>query len=294
MYPAANDKGHRIKVEVWPEPLIINGDPDRLRQVQVNLLDNAIKYSPAGGEICIRTVRELDDVVIRVSDCGEGLTTETITHIFEPFFQAGLAKGHRLGGMGLGLPLVRLIVEQHGGSIQVRSDGINQGSEFTVRLPLAAALDLPESGRHLPAQRANSGGQNGNGKSHGRRIILVEDQADNRKMLTRWLELKGHSVQSAPDGLAGVELIEREQPEVALIDIGLPRIDGYEVARRIRGGKSSPTVKLVALTGYGQPADIEAARQAGFDYHLVKPVNPDDLERLLTGDGQFATLSSTA
>jgi two-component system CheB/CheR fusion protein len=143
-------------------------------------------------------------------------------------------------------------------------------------------------------QQPKSARDSGNCQTHRRRIVLVEDQADNRKMLTRWLELKGHSVQNASDGLAGVALIEREQPEVALVDIGLPKIDGYEVARRIRAGKSSPTLTLVALTGYGQPDDIEAARQAGFDYHLIKPVNPEELERLLVGDGQFAALSSTA
>jgi len=289
MRPAASDKGHQLKFEIWPEPLMVNGDPDRLRQVQVNLLDNAIKYSPAGGEICLRATREIDTAVIRVSDCGDGLTAETIGHIFEPFFQAGNASGHRLGGMGLGLPLVRLIVEQHGGDIQVRSDGINQGSEFTIRLPLAPSPDEhPDSDGPSLAHRTKSNGHNGNGKPHARKIVLVEDQADNRKMLTRWLQLKGHSVQNAPDGLAAVALIEREQPDVALVDIGLPKIDGYEVARRIRAGKSSSEMRLIALTGYGQPADIEAALQAGFDHHLVKPVNPDDLDRLLAGDGHLA------
>jgi two-component system CheB/CheR fusion protein len=121
----------------------------------------------------------------------------------------------------------------------------------------------------------------GNGKRHARKIVLVEDQADSRKMLTRWLQLKGHVIVSAPDGLAGLAIIEREHPDVALIDIGLPKIDGYEVARRIRAGKSSAAIKLIALTGYGQPDDVEAALRAGFDHHLVKPVNLDELDGLL-------------
>jgi two-component system CheB/CheR fusion protein len=291
--PAASDKGHSINVQVWSEPLLVNGDPDRLRQVQVNLLDNAIKYSPAGGEICIHATREGDHAVVRVSDCGEGLTAESIERIFEPFFQAGPAKAHRLGGMGLGLSLVRLIVEQHGGDVQVRSDGPGQGSEFTIRLPLAATPeDQPGAAPPPTNHRHKSDGQNGNGKPHGRKIVLVEDQADNRKMLTRWLQLKGHAVESAADGAAGVALIERQRPDIALIDIGLPKLDGYEVARRIRSGPGSSSMRLIALTGYGQPADVEAARQAGFDHHLVKPVNPDELERLLGEEAKTPELQS--
>jgi CheY-like chemotaxis protein len=168
----------------------------------------------------------------------------------------------------------------------------------TSESPESDSLDGPgehrKNNRPSPDQRAHSDGHNGNGKPHGRRIVLVEDPADNRKLLTRWLELKGHIIHSAPDGLAGVALVEREQPEIALVDIGLPKIDGYEVARRIRAGKSSNAIKLVALTGYGKPADVEAARQAGFDHHLVKPVNLDELERLLAGHGQLAALFSTA
>src|SRR5262249_56920864 len=133
-------------------------------------------------------------------------------------------------------------------------------------------------------QQPKSAQDSGNGQTHRCRIVLVEDQADSRKMLARWLELKGHRVQSAADGLAGVALIEREQPEIALVDIGLPKIDGYEVARRIRGGKSWPAIKLVALTGYVQPADAEAARQAGLDYHIVKHVDPAHLDHFLPSD----------
>jgi CheY-like chemotaxis protein/two-component sensor histidine kinase len=285
MQPAIAESGHRLETEICEQPLLVDGDADRLRQVQVNLLDNAVKYSPAGQRICLRATREGHEAVIRVSDCGEGLTSETIKHIFEPFFQAAHPRGQRAGGMGLGLALVRLIVEQHGGCVEVRSDGAGKGSEFTVRLPLMAGAETgPE---RLPsAATAPVAAHHGNGKAPSRKIVLVEDQADNRQMLTSWLELLGHQVQSAADGSDGVALIEREQPEIALVDIGLPKIDGYEVARRIRANASSSSVRLIALTGFGQREDIEAARRAGFDHHLVKPVDPQLLERLLADVGR--------
>ncbi len=277
-----------MRVEICPDELPIDGDPDRLRQVQVNLLDNAIKYSPPGGDICIQATREKDQAVIRVSDCGEGLSAESIENIFEPFYQAAPAKGHRLGGMGLGLSVVKIIVEQHGGTVEARSDGPGQGSEFTVRLPLVIE---PKN------SRANDGdamlsvtparGHEGKGGEQPRKIVLIEDQEDNRQMLTRWLELKGHQVQSTHDGPSGVALIESVKPDVAIIDIGLPKINGYEVARRIRGGISSDNVYLIALTGYGQPSDIEAAQQAGFNHHLIKPVNPEELDRLLAKNAKI-------
>ena len=290
--PAFERSGHRLRIEVCQQPLPVDGDPDRLRQVQVNLLDNAIKYSPAGGEVCLQVTREGDQAVIRVSDCGEGMTAETIEHVFEPFFQGARHKGRKQAGMGLGLSLVWLIVEEHGGAVEVRSDGPGEGSEFTVRIPLIAEpLVLSARDNAEPAALAHR--HNGHGKPHARRIVLIEDQEDNRRMLARWLELSGHSVRSAADGPAGLALIESEQPEIAIIDIGLPKLDGYEVARRIRAGYSNPP-RLIALTGYGRQADVEAARQAGFDHHLIKPVKPEELERLLADgagnhNGQPAT-----
>jgi two-component system, chemotaxis family, CheB/CheR fusion protein len=282
MRPALVASRHALKIDICDRPLLVDGDPDRLRQVQVNLLDNAAKYSPSGGEICLQATHEGDQAVIRVSDCGDGLTAEVMKHIFEPFYQAAPHKGHRLGGMGLGLSLVRLIVEQHAGKVEVRSDGLGQGSEFTIRIPLVSSLvaNAEANGRPLAAA-SNDHGHNGNGHVPSRKIVLIEDQTDNRNMMTRWLELHGHQVQSAPDGPSGVVLIEREQPDVAIIDIGLPKISGYEVARRVRAGAAARSLRLIALTGYGQPSDIEAARQAGFDHHLIKPVNPDELVRLL-------------
>jgi two-component system CheB/CheR fusion protein len=281
MRPAIAESGHRLKVAIGDQPLLVDGDPVRLRQVQVNLLDNAIKYSPPTSEICIQAHCERDDAVIRVSDCGEGLSPEAIQRIFEPFFQAAPAKRHRLGGMGLGLALVRLIVEQHRGEVQVRSDGLNQGSEFTVRIPLALFPQSTAEDRQPPAAPRRHR-HNGDAQNRIRKIVLVEDQDDNRDMLARWLELHGHHVKHAADGQAGIALIEHEKPEVAIVDIGLPKIDGFEVARRLRAANSVPSLRLIALTGYGQPADIQAARQAGFDLHLVKPVNLDELTRILS------------
>lgn len=281
MRPSIDESGHVLHIDVCSQPLFVDGDVDRLRQVQVNLLDNAVKYSPPGGEICLNVKREGEHAVIRVSDCGEGLAPETIQKIFEPFFQATQHRDQRHGGMGLGLSLVRLIVEQHQGEVEVRSDGPGRGSEFTVRIPIVAELVEAAADQVSPAAASNGRPHNGDGQTLSRRIVLVEDQADNRRMLTRWLELSGHRVESAADGQAGVALIERAQPDVALVDIGLPKIDGYEVARRVRAGSSSKSLRLIALTGYGQPADVAAARQAGFDHHLVKPVNPEELEKLL-------------
>ena len=222
MRPAVAERGHQLIVNVLQEPLIVNGDPDRLRQVQVNLLDNAIKYSPPGGQICLDATREGDCAVIRVSDCGEGLSPEAMQHIFEPFYQAAPHKGHRLGGMGLGLALVQLIVREHHGDVQVRSDGPGQGSEFSIRLPLAVGQDLTPgsdgTGFVTTVQTSETSGDGDlshEGKVQARKIVLVEDQADNRQMLTRWLELKGHLVESAADGPSGVTLIERMQPDIA-------------------------------------------------------------------------------
>jgi two-component system CheB/CheR fusion protein len=280
MQAAFAASGHRLRIEICQQPLPVDGDPDRLRQVQVNLLDNAIKYSPPGGEVCLQVTREGDQAVIRVADCGEGMTAETIERVFEPCFQGAPNKPRNHAGMGLGLSLVQLIVEEHGGKVEVRSDGPGEGSEFTVRIPLIAETHITlarEDGR--PAAQVQR--QNGDGKPHARRIVIIEDQDDNRRMLARWLELSGHTVFSAPDGLAGMALIESEQPDVAIVDIGLPKLDGYEVARRIRAGTAPAHLRLIALTGYGQQADVEAALLAGFDYHLIKPVKPEELERLL-------------
>lgn len=243
-------------------PLFVDGDIGRLQQAQVNLLVNASKYSPKGSTIRYSVVRDSGHAVIQVSDSGDGIPAEIADQIFEPFVQAEQTIDRSQGGMGLGLSLVRMIVEAHEGNVSVVS-GKGQGSEFTIRLPLTAAppSNVPETQRKIPA---------------GTRLLLIEDSDGIRRMLSRSLELKGFEVDTASNGIDGLARLELFQPHVAVVDIGLPDIDGYELARRARSKFSSSTL-LVAVTGYGQDDDRRKALESGFDMHLVKPIDPGEL-----------------
>jgi len=249
---------------IQPEvPLFVDGDIGRLQQAQVNLLVNASKYSPRGSTIHYSVSRDAGEVVIQVSDSGDGIPPEIADRIFEPFVQAEQTIDRSQGGMGLGLPLVRMIVEAHGGKVAVKSHGKGKGSEFTIRLPLTAAppANQGSSDFNIPA---------------GTRLLLIEDSDGIRRMLARSLELKGFAVESANNGLEGLNQFKAFQPRVAIVDIGLPDIDGFEVARRVRG-QLSDSALLVAVTGYGQEQDRRKALDAGFDMHLVKPIDPLEL-----------------
>ncbi len=244
-------------------PLFVEGDIGRLQQAQVNLLINASKYSPPGSTIRYSISRDGGEVVVSVGDSGDGIPPEIADQIFEPFVQAEQTIDRSQGGMGLGLSLVRMIVEAHAGQVSAESLGTGLGSEFTIRLPLTSA---PPS----------------NPKSHsfqipsGTRLLLIEDSDGIRRMLARSLELKGFNVQSASNGVEGLTRFEEFHPHVAIVDIGLPDIDGYELARRVRNNHVSSTL-LVAVTGYGQDEDRRKALDAGFDMHLVKPIDPTEL-----------------
>jgi two-component system, chemotaxis family, CheB/CheR fusion protein len=250
-------------------PVCVDGDPARLQQIQANLLSNAIKFTPPNGHVYLTVGRENDDAVISVRDTGIGIPLDMRDRIFELFVQLDRDPGGALGGMGVGLTLVKSLVQLHGGRVTVQGEGPGKGSEFVVRLPAVGADQLPAPATLPPVPLK------------GLHVALVEDIADIRRVTQRLLRLMGCEVDAAEDGPAAIETIARVRPQVALIDIGLPGMDGYEVARRIRGRAELDGVKLVALTGFGQEEDRRKALDAGFDAHLVKPVDLEELRRLL-------------
>jgi signal transduction histidine kinase len=251
--------------------LAIRGDRTRLEQVVRNLLDNARKFTGPGGRIDAWVGHEGSDAVIRVTDTGEGIDPDMLPQIFEPFAQLRTSIATSRGGLGLGLALVRGLVEQHGGGVTATSAGRGLGTTFEVRLP-------PD---HAPAPARHTTDAHG-ATLRRRRVLVVEDDRDARELLRAVLELDGHTVDAAANGADGVRRAAASAPDVVLIDIGLPEIDGYEVARRIRR-RLGAAVRLVALTGYGDAEAQRRARDAGFDLHVVKPVIHDDLSRALTG-----------
>ena len=253
------------------EPVWVNGDPTRIEQIIGNLVGNAVKYTPPGGTITVSVRREGAEAVLRVADDGVGMPPELVPRVFDPFVQGERSLDRAYGGLGIGLTLVRRLAELHGGSASAGSAGPDRGSEFTVRLPAAAAPSIapaPASQAPVPA----------------RDILIVEDNEDARETLRKLLELHGHRVRVARDGVSALAAVRAEPPEFALIDIGLPRMDGYEVARRIRAELAQARAPvLVALTGYGLPEDRERTLGAGFQVHLVKPVDPAALDAVLRG-----------
>jgi PAS domain S-box-containing protein len=251
--------------------LVVEGDPARLEQVFTNLLSNATKYTPAAGRIEVRAIHDGKEAVVRVRDDGIGIAPELLPHVFDLFAQGAQGLDRAAGGLGIGLTVTRRLVELHGGRVDARSPGPGAGAEFEVRLPL--------SERALPAKaRAAARGCEAGAPV---RILLVEDNRDAAESLAMLLELHGHLVRAVGDAWAALEAASSEPPDVALIDIGLPGMDGYELARRLRAEGGRPAPRLVALTGYGQERDKERAAAAGFDAHLVKPVDLDDLRRVL-------------
>jgi signal transduction histidine kinase len=254
---------HRITADL--EPVWADADETRFEQIVANLVGNALRFTPAAGTIEV-TLRATDgEAVLRVRDTGVGIAPEVLPRVFDLFTQGERGPDRGAGGLGLGLTLVRRIAELHGGRAEAASEGAGHGSTFTVHLPALAAPPAPAP-RPLTAPA--------DGK--GRRILVVEDNADAREMLRHLLARAGHEVHEAPDGPSGLEATLRLRPDVALIDVGLPGFDGYQLAQRVRDRVRS-SVYLVALTGYGQPDDRRQAMEAGFDAHLVKPVKPDAL-----------------
>lgn len=263
---------HPAFVANFPDsPVWVRGDADRLEQIVLNLLQNALKYTPSDGHVWISLVEEGGEAIFRVRDDGYGIPTELLEKIFDLFAQAPQPLARTQGGLGIGLSLVRTLVERHGGSVGAASQGPGLGSEFVVRLPLAKAPERQEKPAPEPARCA----------TRSLRILVIEDNADMRDSMRELLHLWGHVAETAADGLEGLAQVLLFKPDIALIDLGLPRMDGYEVARQVRGQEGGRDVLLIALSGYGQPADREAAEAAGFDRHIVKPPDLAELESLL-------------
>jgi two-component system CheB/CheR fusion protein len=268
--PLLEAKELRLSVLVPPVPIAFDADPARLAQALVNLLTNAAKYTPAGGQVSLSAACVGGKVVFRVKDSGIGIAPEMLEPIFELFVQANESLDRVQGGLGLGLPLVRRIVELHGGTVTAFSDGPGRGSEFVIQL--AAECRQVDHAPPRPGPRA---------QNPSRRILVVEDNRDLAEGLGGLLAGSGHAVRVAYDGLKGLELAEALRPEVVLLDIGLPLLDGYEVARRLRRLPGLQRTMIIALSGYGDAKDRERSRQAGFDHHLVKPAEVDKIEELL-------------
>ncbi|HWN41225.1 MAG TPA: ATP-binding protein [Thermoanaerobaculia bacterium] len=270
-------ESHELKLDLRTETVHVQGDPVRLEQVVCNLFHNAIKYTPRGGSISVSTAEEKGQAVVRIRDTGLGISRDMLGKIFEPFTQVESSRKRSEGGLGLGLPLVRSLVELHGGTVEAGSPGRGLGSEFVIRLPLCAAPPDAAS----PALEAQPAAAQVPAEVTGLRILVIEDNDDGRESLRDLLEIWGHEVELAENGPDGVEAALTSLPDVALVDIGLPGLDGNEVAQRIRAALNGDRMPLIAMTGYGQPEDRRRALQAGFDAYLVKPVDPAELNRTL-------------
>src|SRR6266540_2547968 len=270
--PEADAKAQRVSFRLGAEALSVDADPTRLEQILSNLLRNAVKYTPPEGTITVAAEVEGPEAVIRVGDTGMGISSELLPRIFEPFIQGTHSEcGEQ--GLGLGLALVRRLVELHEGSVEARSDGEGAGTVFVVRLPLAAPVERPGAGE-LPGKYR----EDGDGR---RRVLVVEDNPDVAETMAEALLMFGFAVRVEGDAYAGLRACIEAPPDVALLDIGLPGRSGYELARDIRARLPASAVRLVAVTGYGQPDDREHARAAGFDRHLVKPVDLEELRDVI-------------
>jgi PAS domain S-box-containing protein len=269
--PLADSLGHELAVDAPAEPIWLNADSVRLAQVFGNLLNNACKYTNAGGRISIAARRDDGEAVVTVTDTGIGIPPDQLEAIFDMFTQVGRSSERVPGGLGIGLTLVKRLVQMHGGSIRALSAGHGRGSEFVVRLPLAAEAAEAESAA-LPATAA---------AAEKLRVLVVDDNADAALSLAMLLEMAGHETYTAHDGTAAVQAAETHRPDIALLDIGLPNLDGHDVCRHIRAQSWGEGMLLIALTGWGQDRDRTKSREAGFDGHLVKPVDYDKLTQLL-------------
>jgi PAS domain S-box-containing protein len=269
--PFIEEIGHKLVISIPKQPIVLEADPTRLAQVISNLLNNAAKYTPRGGSVRLTAERVDGMAVISVKDSGIGIPAEMLEPIFDMFTQVDGSLERSHGGLGIGLTLVKRLVEMHGGTVEARSSGTNQGSEFVVRLPALVGLlhDPPSSKRHDPASSAK------------RRILVVDDNENAAKVLGMLLTALGNEVRIAFDGFTGIALAESFLPEIILLDIGMPKLNGYETALRIREQPWGKSIVLAALTGWGQEEDKRRTREAGFDHHFVKPIEPAILQKLL-------------
>ena len=263
--PLLDARHHTLTTDLAADPIVLDADPLRLAQVIANLLTNAAKYTDPHGKLAIIARRREDRLVLSVADNGHGLRREDLVRVFDMFVQVGSPLERTEGGLGIGLALAKGLVELHGGTIEARSAGLGQGSEFVVTLPVGSPAEPIGSGTQDDVPRA--------GRSGHLRIVVADDNHDAAKTLATLLELEGHAVEVAYSGERALGLIEASKPDLALLDIGMPGLNGYEVARRIREQQHGGCITLIAVTGWGQAQDRERARQAGFDHHLVKPID---------------------
>jgi CheY-like chemotaxis protein/two-component sensor histidine kinase len=278
VHPLIKERGHELTLEMPEEVMRVNGDPLRLTQALGNVLSNAAKYTEKGGRITLSACQKGRHVEIRVRDTGIGIPAALLPRIFDMFTQLDHSFGRPQGGLGIGLALVRKLLEMHGGTVTAYSEGDGFGSEFLITLPLLVdkADAAARPGGLDPEDRMTRSETNSR-----RRILVADDNVDALESLATLLELGGHEVFSAANGALALESAERHLPEVALLDIGMPKLDGYEVARRIRAQPWGRRITLVALTGWGQDSDRRRSGEAGFDSHLVKPLDLDKLTELL-------------
>jgi two-component system CheB/CheR fusion protein len=268
--------GLELEVRVPARPIWVKGDRVRVAQLVGNLLNNASKFTEHGGKATVSLEEDprLGQVVIRIRDTGAGIAPEMLPRLFEPFIQADRSLARSRGGLGLGLAVVKGLAEMHDGTVSVSSEGLGKGAEFTVRLPLDSSAAPTRTEARGEPQRAPS-----------RRVVVIEDNVDAADTLQQVLELGGHAVEVAYTAESGLARVRAFKPDVVFCDIGLPEMDGYAVARAIRGDPALQATMLVALTGYAAPEDISRSREAGFQYHVAKPPSFEEIERILTNAG---------
>jgi PAS domain S-box-containing protein len=270
--PLIDSRSHTLSVRLPTEPVRLEADPTRLEQVISNLLNNAAKYTMPGGHLGVTAERVGEEAVVRVCDTGIGVPPDVLDRVFEPFMQSDGSLARTDGGLGIGLTLVRSLVEMHGGKVKAASPGLGQGSEFVIRLPAPAGFTAALPDQPFAAASPRS-----------LRVLVVEDNVDAAESLATLLRLWSHDVHVVHDGCKALEAAREQHPEVVLLDIGLPGLDGYQVARCLRDDLHLDHALLVAMTGYGQPEDRRRSREAGIQYHFVKPVEPLVLRNLLAG-----------
>jgi CheY-like chemotaxis protein/two-component sensor histidine kinase len=270
--PQIEKMGHKLTINLPAQPIFMDADLTRLAQVFLNLLNNAAKYSDRGGDIRLTAHQQGRDVVVSVVDNGIGIAVDQLQRIFDMFIQVdrSLEKSH--GGLGIGLTLVKRLVELHGGFVEAKSDGPGMGSEFVVRLPVVADASLSQS--------LHPG--DSSGAKTSLRILIVDDNRDGADSLSAMLRLMGNDTLTAYDGRQGIEAARKFRPDVILLDIGLPLVNGYEVCRRIREQPWCQDTVFIAVTGWGQEQDRRRSQEAGFDRHMIKPVDPAALMKLLS------------
>lgn len=272
--PLAEDRGHGLAVSLPPEPVWLEADPVRLEQVFSNLLSNAVKFTEDGGSISLSAERQDQEVVVRVRDTGVGIPPDLLPRVFDLFTQGDRSLDRVRDGLGIGLTLSRRLVELHGGTVEAYSEGVGRGSEFVVRLPAFLYHTAPPDEAPAAERAAER-------SSRPLRVLVVDDSQDTTELLGTLLEMAGHSIQVAHTGPSALEAAAAFRPDAIILDIGLPGLDGYQVAQRLREDPALKSVTLIAATGYGQEEDLRRSREVGFDQHLVKPIDPGELQRLL-------------